>query len=90
MTGERHQDAADQHCVELVELLTAYLDEALTDDMKRQFDEHLQGCEGCTAALAQWRTTTRLAGQLRTEDVADLDPYVRDRLLATLTIPRRR
>jgi anti-sigma factor RsiW len=90
MTGERHQEAADQRCVELVELLTAYLDDALTDDLKRQFDEHLQGCEGCKAALAQWRTTARLTGRLRTEDLADLDPYVRDRLLATLTRPRRR
>jgi anti-sigma factor RsiW len=90
VTRERHQEAADQRCVELVELLTAYLDDALTDDSRRRFDEHLEGCGGCRAAIAQWRTTARLAGRLRTEDVADLDPYVRDRLLATLTRPRRR
>jgi anti-sigma factor RsiW len=90
VTDERHPEAADQRCVELVELLTAYLDDALTDDVKRRFDEHLEGCEGCRAALGQWRTTARLAGRLHAEDVADLDPYVRDRLMATLLRPRRR
>jgi anti-sigma factor RsiW len=90
VTDERHPEAADERCVELVELLTAYLDDALSDDVKQRFDEHLEGCEGCRAALAQWRTTARLAGRLHTQDVADLDPYVRDRLMATLVRPRRR
>jgi anti-sigma factor RsiW len=90
VTDERHPEPADQRCVDLVDLLTAYLDDALTDDVKRRFDEHLEGCEGCQAALGQWRTTARLAGRLHTEDVADLDPYVRDRLMATLIRPRRR
>jgi anti-sigma factor RsiW len=90
MTGDRPPEAAGQRCVEVVELLTAYLDDALTDDMKRQVDEHLEGCEGCQAALAQWRTTARLAARLRPEDLANLDPYVRDRLMTTLARPRRR
>jgi anti-sigma factor RsiW len=89
MTDEQ-RPAGEQRCVELVELLTAYLDDALTDDVRREFDEHLEGCEGCRAALAQWRTVADLAGRLSAEDVEKLDPYVRDRLLATLVIPRRR
>ncbi len=82
MTGER--------CDELVELLTAYLEDALDPQMRRQFDEHLEGCVGCRAALAQWRTVAGLAGRLTAADVARLDPYVRERLLATLVAPRRR
>lgn len=80
----------DRRCIELVELLTAYLDDALDEQTRRQFDEHLRGCAGCRAALAQWRTVAGLAGRLTAEDVASLDPYVRERFLATLIAPRRR
>jgi anti-sigma factor RsiW len=82
--------AGDLRCVELVELLTAYLDGALSDDARTQVDEHLRGCEGCRAALAQWRTVAELAGRLTPADVASLDPYVRNRLMMTLRSPRRR
>ncbi|MGH3714224.1 MAG: anti-sigma factor family protein [Micromonosporaceae bacterium] len=83
-------EPTDQRCVDVVELLTAYLDGALTDDVKRQVDAHLEGCPGCRAALDQWRTVAGLAGKLSPEEIASLDPYVRDRLLATLVKPRRR
>jgi anti-sigma factor RsiW len=86
MTG----DQQDQRCIELVELLTAYLDDNLDPQTRRAFDEHLQGCPGCRAALAQWRTVTGLAGQLTTADLANLDPYQRERLLSTFVTPRRR
>jgi len=90
MSNESHPSGLDQPCVDLVELLTAYLDGALSDQRRRDFEEHLEGCEGCRAALAQWRTVSDLAGRLSAQDVADLDPYVRDRLLSTLRIVRRR
>jgi anti-sigma factor RsiW len=81
---------AEPRCIELVELLTAYLDDALDAQARRDFDEHLEGCAGCRAALAQWRAVAGLAGRLTGADVADLDPYVRERFLATLVAPRRR
>ena len=89
MTSERPA-GADPRCIELVELLTAYLDDALDARTRRRFDEHLEGCAGCRAALAQWRTVAALAGRLTVTDVAGLDPYLRDRFLATLVVPRRR
>ena len=89
MKGEEPA-GADQRCIELVELLTAYLDDALDAQTRRRVDDHLRGCAGCRAALAQWRTLAGLAGRLTAADVADLDPYVRERLLATLTVARRR
>jgi anti-sigma factor RsiW len=90
MSDESRSSGIDQACADLVELLTAYLDDALTDDQRREFDEHLEACAGCRTALAQWRTVSDLAGRVRPEDVADLDPYVRDRMLSTLRVVRRR
>jgi anti-sigma factor RsiW len=89
MTADRPA-GAEPRCSELVELLTAYLDDALDEQTRRRFDEHLEGCAGCRAALAQWRAVAGLAGRLTAADVADLDPYVRERFLATLVVPRRR
>lgn len=60
--GSEPEQRAEPRCAELVELLTAYLDSGLTDDVKHRFDEHLVGCEGCRAALAQFRTVAELAG----------------------------
>ncbi|MGP3690095.1 anti-sigma factor family protein [Streptomyces sp. IBSNAI002] len=91
MTPERPDPAgSDQRCAGFVELITAYLDGALPDRSRRRIDEHLERCEGCRAALAQWRTVARLAGRLSPADVADLDPYLRDRLLAVFREARRR
>ena len=88
MTDDHSVD--ELRCVEVVELLTEYLDGALPDEMRKQVDEHLRDCEGCRAALAQWRTVTEIAGRLTPADVASLDPYVRNRLMMTVRSPRRR
>ncbi|MEU2390439.1 anti-sigma factor [Streptomyces sp. NPDC007369] len=84
------EGAADQRCIDFVEQLTAYLDGTLPSPARRRVDEHLEHCEGCRAALAQWRTVVRLAGRLSPADVGDVDPYVRDRLMATFREVRRR
>ena len=79
----------DERCIDLVELLTAYLDDALPAAERQRFDEHLEHCAGCRAALGQWRTVIDLVGQLSVEDVASLDPYIRKRLMGILHTPRR-
>jgi len=89
MTDERRGDA-DDRCIESVELLTAYLEDALDESTRRRVDEHLDGCAGCRAALAQLWTVAGLAGRLTAADVSGLDPYVRERFLAVLVAPRRR
>ncbi|MEV8531447.1 anti-sigma factor [Streptomyces sp. NPDC051211] len=80
----------DQRCIDFVELITAYLDGTLPTRSRRRIDAHLEQCEGCRTALAQWRTVAALAGRLSPAEVADLDPYVRDRLMATFREVRRR
>jgi predicted anti-sigma-YlaC factor YlaD len=80
----------DLRCVDLVRVVSAYLDGEVDDVQRARIERHLAGCAGCRAAVDQYRTVSRLAGRLTVEDVANTDPLIRDRLLATLRIPRRR
>ena len=77
-------------CVEVVDLVTAYLDGAVDDAQRRRIQRHLTGCQGCRAAIDQFQTVIGLAGRLSAADVAGIDPLVRDRLVSTLRTPRRR
>ena len=65
-------------CKELVELVTAYFEGALSDAERRLFEEHIELCEGCRRYLAQLRTTIELTGRL---DAEALDPRARNTLL---------
>jgi hypothetical protein len=65
-------------CREMVELVSDYLDEALADDDRARFEQHLVLCDGCTAYLDQMRRTVALVGRLRDHV---LHPPSRDRLL---------
>ena len=69
----------DLTCRDLVELVSDYLEDALDREQRARFDRHLAACDGCAAYLEQMRTTIAIAGRLREDD---LDPAVRDRLLA--------
>jgi anti-sigma factor RsiW len=82
--------ASDLPCKELVQLVTAYLDDALPADVRAAIDEHLEGCDGCRNVVAQWRTVVSLAGRLTEADVQDSDELERDRLLSTFRGLRRR
>jgi anti-sigma factor RsiW len=76
MTGPQ---TAALTCRELVELLTAYLDDRLPAAERARVDQHLASCEGCTHYLQQLRLTIARVGQLREEH---LPPVMRSRLLA--------
>jgi predicted anti-sigma-YlaC factor YlaD len=65
-------------CQELVEIVSDYLEGALSEADRERFDAHLEVCEGCRRYLDQMRTTIRVVGTL-TED--DLDPGARVQLL---------
>lgn len=65
-------------CREVVELVSDYLEGALGDRDRLRFEQHLAGCDGCSAYLDQMRQTVRLAGSLTPEA---LDPVFRDRLV---------
>jgi len=65
-------------CQELVELITDYIEGALSDVDRARFEEHLAGCTGCRNYLDQMRRTIRAVGQLTEEDLV---PAARDDLL---------
>lgn len=73
-------------CQELVELVTAYLDGALSLSTRARFEEHLAMCKGCQGYVDQLRETIRLTGML-TE--GSLTPQVRDDLLGAFRAWRR-
>jgi len=58
-------------CHEVVELMTDYLEGALSPADRARFEEHIAGCDGCQAYLAQMRATRRLTGRLAEEPVPD-------------------
>ncbi len=70
--------AHDLTCQQLVELVTDYLEGALSSSDQVRFQAHLAMCRYCTAYLAQMQRTIQVLGRL-TE--ASLEPYARDDLL---------
>jgi anti-sigma factor RsiW len=63
----RRQDLV---CMQVVELVTDYLEGALSRGERRRFESHLAGCEHCTEYIEQMRATIRLTGRLRAEDLS--------------------
>lgn len=47
-------------CRQVVELVTAYLEDALDARDRERFEEHLVFCDGCSTYLEQMRTTIRV------------------------------
>jgi anti-sigma factor RsiW len=90
MADSKRPGPDDLQCVELVDSLTDYLDGEVNEGQRRRVERHLETCEGCRAALDQFTTVIRLGGRLTAADVAHIDALVRDRLIATLGVMRRR
>ncbi len=70
----------DLTCQELVELVTDYLEGALSAADQARFNSHVRQCERCATYLNQIRTTIAITGAL-TEN--GIDPEARDHLLRT-------
>jgi MEDS: MEthanogen/methylotroph, DcmR Sensory domain/Putative zinc-finger len=64
--------SADMTCHELVELVTAYLEGALSPPERKRFESHRQGCPDCEAHLAQVRLVVSTLGQLQAPAGEDL------------------
>ncbi len=56
-------------CIDFVELVTAYFDDALTTAERASFDDHLAICYGCQDYVHQMRKTVELTGKLGVEDL---------------------
>jgi anti-sigma factor RsiW len=58
-------------CRQVVELMTEYLEDALSALDRARFEEHIAGCDGCRAYLAQVRTTKKVVGKLADEPIPE-------------------
>jgi anti-sigma factor RsiW len=67
-------------CREMVELVTDYLEGALSPVDRARFDAHIAGCEGCTMYLRQMREMLDLLGELPPDSIS---PQGEAELLAT-------
>lgn len=68
----------DLVCQQAVELVTDYLEGALSRRDRRRFEGHLAGCPHCTEYLAQMRMTIKLTGSVTP---GDLTPQMRSELI---------
>ena len=66
-------------CRQAVELVTDYLEGALSARDRARFEAHLAVCPHCSRYLEQMRATMAAVGRIEPEA---LDPEVRDELVA--------
>jgi anti-sigma factor RsiW len=65
-------------CSELVEIITDYVEGALSPADRAHFEDHLAACEGCRVYLDQMRLTIQATGQLREKSIP---PQAKETLL---------
>jgi anti-sigma factor RsiW len=75
----RRRRRRDLVCREAVELVTDYLEGALSSADRERLEGHLAACPHCTEYLAQMRRTLDLLGRIEPEQ---LEPEVQDELVA--------
>jgi len=71
----RGRPPADVVCLQAVEMVTDYVEDALPGLDRQRYERHLADCPHCTEYLAQVRETIRLAGRLTP---SDMSPEMRD------------
>jgi anti-sigma factor RsiW len=64
------ETAEQLSCQELVELVTDYLEDTLSQEDRQGFDSHIAACDGCRRYLAQIELTVALSGRLSPEQLA--------------------
>lgn len=60
----------DLTCQELVEWVTAYLENALPEADRARVETHLAACDGCERYVEQLRQTIDTLGTLREQDIS--------------------
>ena len=58
-------------CRDVVELMTDYLEGALSARDRERFEEHIAGCNGCRAYLEQLRLTLKAVSRLADEPIPE-------------------
>jgi anti-sigma factor RsiW len=79
--------SARMTCRDVIGLLLEYLEATLDDDVVRQLEAHLEGCEPCRAYLATYRRTL---GVVAPAERVEMPPEMRRRLASFLAERLRR
>lgn len=79
MFFRRRRHRRDLVCRQAVELMTDYLEGALSSRDRARLEAHLAGCPHCSEYLAQIRNVVGAAGQIEPDD---LPPEAVDDLVA--------
>ncbi len=69
----------DITCMELVELVTEYLEGTMAGPDRVRFEAHLEICDACLMYVDQMRQTIAATGSI---SEATIDPAARDELIA--------
>ena len=59
----------EMSCKELVDLVTDYIDESISDEVRAKFEQHLTECGYCNAYVKQMHLTVKLTKKLAESDV---------------------
>ena len=78
MSRER---GTDIECIDLVELVTDYLEGALDQERREMVEAHLRTCDGCKVYMEQMRETREYLGHVPPDAAEDLPDQARRELL---------
>ncbi len=76
-------------CREFIGFLMQYVDGELPEDTRGAFDKHLEVCPSCVSYLDSYRTTVRLAEELRECGDDPVPPSVPDDLVQAILKARK-
>lgn len=79
LDGHRSDTVPNVTCQEFVELVTEYLEGALSAADRVRFAAHIDHCDECREYLVQFRETIAVVGRLPAESIA---PEAEEKLLA--------
>jgi anti-sigma factor RsiW len=76
-----HEHGADMACIDLVELVTDYLEDALDPEQRTTFEAHLRTCEGCRVYVGQISETREHLAHVPPDPAGGLPEVTRQELL---------
>ena len=76
-----HERGADLECIDLVELVTDYLEGALDQERREMVEAHLRTCDGCKVYMEQMRETREHLGHVPPDAAENLPDQARRELL---------
>jgi len=88
--AEIHERIGRFACVEFVELVTDYLDDAVDGATRARIEDHLRLCEGCRNYVGEVQATIATLGRLGPDEApAEPTDQVRAGLIAAFRLWRR-